>query len=365
MRKLQSMIFLVLILSSVMNLNGKNQASEEVLSNRAICIKLNEEITLSANLGERVNDKSVIYWTSSDPVVASVSDASNTSVKIKGLSLGQCNVTLFVDRRPISSCRVIVDDDGVIKILAIGNSFSEDAIEQNLYEIITSEGIPVIIGNMYIPGCSLETHLKNAKADAADYSYRKVTDGYKKTTEKVRMSDILVDENWDFVTLQQASHFSGIYSTYERDLPSLLEYVKTKNPKKETKYALHQTWAYSNASKHDGFRNYNNDQQTMYKKIVSANDKASELVGIETIIPAGTAIQNGRASFIGDNFNRDGYHLDLHLGRYTASCTWAEKLLGLNILTNPYIPQQLTMDEIMVARIAADNAVNKSAGVTH
>lgn len=37
------------------------------------------------------------------------------------------------------------------------------------------------------------------------------------------------------------------------------------------------------------------------------------------IIPTGTAIQNARTSFVGDHMNRDGYHLDLKIGRYTAA----------------------------------------------
>ena len=357
MKKSHSIGILVLFFVFFFNLNGQNKVSDEVLSNRAICLKIDDEAVLKGNLRERSNDKSVIYWTASDPTVVSLSDANDNSVKIKAITLGQCDVTLFLDSRPIQSCRVIVDDDGIIKILAIGNSFSEDAIEQNLYEIINAEGIPVVIGNIYIAGCSLERHLKNAKLDAADYSYRKITNGSKKTTDKVKISEALVDENWDFVTLQQASHLSGIYSTYARDLPPLLEYVKEKNKNGKTKYALHQTWAYSNDSKHDGFRNYGNDQRTMYRKIIDSNNKAACLLGLEIVIPSGSAIQNGRGSFVGDNFNRDGYHLDLHLGRYTASCTWAEKLLGLNIMTNPFIPKQLTMDEILIARISAHDAI--------
>lgn len=38
-----------------------------------------------------------------------------------------------------------------LRILAIGNSFSQDAVEQNLYEICAAAGQQVIIGNMYIP----------------------------------------------------------------------------------------------------------------------------------------------------------------------------------------------------------------------
>ena len=42
-------------------------------------------------------------------------------------------------------------DDGVVRILAIGNSFSQDAVEQYLYELFDAAGTKVVIGNMYIP----------------------------------------------------------------------------------------------------------------------------------------------------------------------------------------------------------------------
>ena len=61
--------------------------------------------------------------------------------------------------------------DKVIKILTIGNSFSEDAVEQHLHDIAKADGVKVIIGNMYIGGCSLERHLNNAKDNKAAYKY--------------------------------------------------------------------------------------------------------------------------------------------------------------------------------------------------
>ena len=48
-----------------------------------------------------------------------------------------------------------------IKLLAIGNSFSVDAL-QYFYQIASSLGVnDITIGNLYIGSCSLETHLNN------------------------------------------------------------------------------------------------------------------------------------------------------------------------------------------------------------
>lgn len=71
-----------------------------------------------------------------------------------------------------------VHAENMVKILAIGNSFSEDAIEQNLHELADAEGIQTIVANLYIPGCSLERHMQCVKGDLKAYRYRKIgTDG--------------------------------------------------------------------------------------------------------------------------------------------------------------------------------------------
>lgn len=251
-----------------------------------------------------------------------------------------------------------------VRILAIGNSFSQDAVEQYLHELAEAEGISTIIGNMYIGGCSLERHVKNARDNAPAYAYRKIgTDGKKREKGKMSLEMALADEDWDYVSLQQASPFSGMYETYEASLPELIEYVKARLPKK-TKLMLHQTWAYASTSNHSGFKNYNHDQLTMYHAIVDAVKKAGKAYKIKIIIPTGTAIQNARTSFIGDHMNRDGYHLDVKVGRYTAACTWFERIFKRNVIGNPYGPESLDEARKAVAQKAAHAAVKHPYKVT-
>ena len=251
-----------------------------------------------------------------------------------------------------------------VRILAIGNSFSQDAVEQYLHELAEAEGISTIIGNMFIGGCSLERHVKNARDNAPAYAYRKIgTDGKKREKGKMSLEAVLADEAWDYVSLQQASPFSGMYETYEASLPELIEYVKARLPKK-TKLMLHQTWAYASTSKHSGFKNYNCNQLTMYQAIADAVKKAAKANKIKIVIPSGTAIQNARTSFIGDHLNRDGYHLDVKIGRYTAACTWFERIFKHNVIGNPYAPEGLDEARKAVAQKAAHAAVKHPYKVT-
>lgn len=252
----------------------------------------------------------------------------------------------------------------VIKILAIGNSFSVDAAEAYLDDLAKAEGIQLIFGNMSIGGCSLEKHWKQASGDLPAYSYSKIINGDSTIIKKQKLSFALQDEKWDYITFQQVSSLSGLIDSYFPYLTDLVAYTKEHSANPKVKLVFHQTWAYATNSKHKNFKNYNKDQQEMYLAIVKTVNTAVKKAGIDIVIPAGTAIQNGRTSFIGDNFCRDGYHLHKGVGRLTAACTWYEKLLKRPAIKNTFIPAGVTPEEAKVARYAAHYAVKRPSKVT-
>lgn len=245
----------------------------------------------------------------------------------------------------------------IIKVLAIGNSFSEDAVEQNLYELAIGGGDTLIIGNIYRPGQSLQSHWKMAISEEA-FEYRKIENG-KKTNVHKKMHECITDENWDYITFQQASYDSGLLESYEPWLSNLLEYVRRYITNSTVKIGLHQTWAYAQNSTHSGFSVYGNSQIDMYQAIVTAVSIVAQRHANEIafVVPSGTAIQNLRNTFVGDTLCRDGYHLSLGLGRYTAACTWLEIITGQNPETSSYSPSSLTEQEVLLARKAAHTAV--------
>ena len=102
----------------------------------------------------------------------------------------------------------------------------------------------------------------------------------------------------------------------------------------------------------------------MYQAIADAVKKAAKVNKIKIVIPSGTAIQNARTSFIGDHLNRDGYHLDVKVGRYTAACTWFERIFKHNVVGNPYAPEGLDEARKAVAQKAAHAAVKHPYKVT-
>lgn len=206
-----------------------------------------------------------------------------------------------------------------LKILSIGNSFSEDALSY-LWDIAKHNNIHLTLGNLYIGGCDLETHANNALNKQKDYIYYKNTKG-SFIPLQASLDDGLLDESWDIITLQQASHKSGIESSYEPYLTDLICYVKTYQP--QAKLYWHMTWAYQKDSDHPNFIDYNKDQSFMYNSIIHALiNQVFKHKEIEKIIYTGKVIQAFRDTYLGDTLTRDGFHLSLEIGRYIASLSW-------------------------------------------
>ena len=256
-----------------------------------------------------------------------------------------------------ASPRPEMSSDGVIRILAIGNSFSEDAVEQYLYELFVAAGQEVVIGNLYIGGCTLERHWGNTSNGKTDYCYRKIVGGVKTETKNTTLLYGVQDEPWDIISLQQASGVSGLYQSYTPYLPNLIEWLKLNAPKKDFRLAWHQTWAYASSSMHGEFPNYGSDQMTMFNAIVGCVRNLMKDNSFDILIPSGTAIQNARTSILGDSFNRDGYHLEVNYGRYTAACTWFEAISGHSVVGNPYAPASVNAETAKIVRSAAHDAV--------
>lgn len=243
----------------------------------------------------------------------------------------------------------------VIKVLAIGNSFSEDAVEQYLYELARAQGDSLIIGNAYIPACSLEMHLYYLKNASPRYGYRKIVGGYRYEEKGVTLQRIILDEPWDIITLQQVSLLSGIADSY-KNLPTLKRQVKLLATNENVDIWWHMTWAYAKGFKSANFEIYGSDQQRMNAAIQECRRKEVAKANFTKVIPTGVAIQLMRYRK-GDTMNRDGLHLSYTLGRYTAACTWCEMLTGRNVDGNTYWPPTINMQEAKLCQVEAHEAV--------
>ncbi len=236
----------------------------------------------------------------------------------------------------------------MIGVLAIGNSFSQDATAY-LEDLAACGGAEARVVNLYIGGCPLSAHWRNAQNDLAAYDYQLRGVG---TGKKVSIRQALLERDWDVVTLQQASGDSGLWQTYQPYLGDLSAYVKKYAPR--ARQMIHETWAYETDSAHPAFGQYGKSQRTMYLALRAAYRKAAAALGADWI-PCGDAIQALRAlkpfdyPHGGLSLCRDGYHMHLVYGRYAAAAVWYETVLGGNILKNPFAPRVgLPADEALL-----------------
>ena len=243
----------------------------------------------------------------------------------------------------------------VIKVLAIGNSFSEDAVEQYLYELAKAQGDSLVIGNAFIPACTIDMHLDNLRNARGKYAYRKIVGGEKTEEKGVTLQRIVLDEPWDIITLQQASLVSGIEETY-KNLPALKRQVKLLATNQKVDIWWHMTWAYAKGFKSANFEVYGSDQRRMYNSILECLRKEVSKNNFSKIIPTGMAIRLMRYRK-GDTLNRDGQHLTLTIGRYTAACTWCEVLTGKSVDGNTYWPTSITPQDAKLCQVEAHEAV--------
>ena len=223
-----------------------------------------------------------------------------------------------------------------MKLLSIGNSFSQDA-QRWLHQVAVANGFDLETTNLMIGGCSLETHWHHmTDGEAAYYLERNGED----VQQMITLPDALAMDEWDVITVQQVSSHSGRPQTFFPYLQELVAFVREKCPKAKIYY--HQTWAYEIDSEHGDFPYYNRDQKEMYRRICDCAEMAAKLIDA-TILPSGPVVQylrenapefdykNGALSL-----NRDGFHLSWDYGRYAAAATWLKVLSGKTPTVCPF-----------------------------
>ena len=245
----------------------------------------------------------------------------------------------------------------MIRILAIGNSFSVDALCY-FKQIADAAGVDTECVNLYIGGCTLERHAANIRNDTADYEryYNGVATG-----RKISCREALLEQRWDIVTVQQASHDSGIPETYEPYGSQVLNYVKETAP--QARVWFHRTWAYEHGSNHIFFPRYGCDQETMFRSLQAASADFALRHDLP-VIPSGDVIQalRGFPEFDvrrgGVSLCSDGFHMSHDYGRYAVASTWVEMLTGADVRGNSFRTEQmrgdyLTLIQNTVHRICA------------
>ena len=240
-----------------------------------------------------------------------------------------------------------------MKVLSIGNSFSQDA-HRYIHAVSKSYGKEIYTVNLYIGGCCLERHVSNIDSGVADYDYE--VNG-ENTGRKVSLEEGLKAEEWDIITLQQCSAFSGRVPTYLPYMPRLAEYVRKVCPK--AKIYIHQTWAYEEGCEMvKGTAGFDSAEEMLYA-VRNAYNLMAKLIKADAIIPCGKGMRYLDKE--GAKAYRDTYHASLGVGRYTLALIWYGFLTGEELTDNDFnaFDEEVSSMEKLQALAAAQHALKR------
>ena len=254
-------------------------------------------------------------------------------------------------------------DDGVLKVLLIGNSFSYYFTDE-LYGMLKTAGKEAVIANVYYSGCSLYRHVNDYKNNIAEFEYD-VTDGNGRTEAKnVGLAFCLDADDWDVISIQNHFYpkltetFDSAMTACDPNAKDLIEIIRKHKP--DAKIVWHETWAFQvGYERNDGKVTTVEDQTHQYEVIRDVTGKLTEKLGI-SVVPSGDAWQIARADpLIGDTLctdttrgdgKGDNYHDgNVGGGQYLNACVWFEALTGQSPVGSLFYPDYSLSREAMKA----------------
>lgn len=215
-----------------------------------------------------------------------------------------------------------------IKILGLGNSYSNDTFWM-LKDIAESAGYKVTVGISHLSGGTLSQVYDAINGNGTVTTYNKFTSSGLNARTNFNAKDIITDEDWDYIFIQQASTSAMDYATYQPALGNLVSYLKANATNSSVKLGINMPWVRPISHTTIGTAE---KQLQVNAAIVDACQQAMFNEGLDIFIPTGIAIMNGRSNEylaqVSDELTRDGSHLDEGIGRYLAALTAFNAIFG-------------------------------------
>lgn len=225
-----------------------------------------------------------------------------------------------------------------LKVLSIGNSFTEDAMYY-VGPIMESAGIDSETYSIYYVSHSAASLAHWWQVASQDQHVVLHCQAGKRMPVKEGTLAELFAQDWDVVVLQQYSMDAINYATFNPWLRNLIDFIRDHCTNPNVTLAWQMPWSYNDCDE-PSLSHYER-----WALLVYTTQQMSRIDGIDVVIPIGTAIQNARYTslYTPSLLTRDGWHLDCGVGRYIAACTWIQSLMApvydFTVLGNEAIPQ--------------------------
>ncbi len=227
------------------------------------------------------------------------------------------------------------DEKQPLKVLAIGNSCSRDSMYY-LPALAKLDGYTIDAAYLDAENATLRDHAYNMTFYQPVYTlWTTDENGDWKSQGGQVSADVIAQDQWDVIILQQNPLAAGFSPTYNGDLKYLLDYMQDKT---DAKILWNMSWAMADGTDNVFYTEefntfYDNSQARMFNAIVDCLDKyiagndAKYKALLDGYIPTGTAIQQLRTTLTHDkDLTVDGTHLSYDTGRLCASLTLLKTL---------------------------------------
>lgn len=261
-----------------------------------------------------------------------------------------------------------------LRLLTVGNSFSQNAT-RHLDGLAKAGGHTLIHRPIVVGGASLELHAEKARQHAADPQAKagRYSNGRS-------LAEMLREDRWDVVTIQQASIKSHDPATYQPFAGQLRDLIAAEAP--QARLHVHQTWAYRSDdprfSRPSGKPGEPASELAMHQGLTAAYTALAKALEAP-LLPVGDAFHlatldprwrfqpdpgfdpkqakpgevppqkhslhvgwiwrqpkgGGRAQLV-----MDGHHANL-AGEYLGACVWYEVLFGDSAVGSAFVPKGL------------------------
>lgn len=290
----------------------------------------------------------------------------------------------------------------VLKILAIGNSYTNNAT-QYISKIAESMGLDIKAASLYKDGCMVQGHLERYEA------YEKLGhDAYYASSNSIKyihlnvngvadtsilsMQEAIASDDWDFIVMHQAPNSCDKLEKYwteeNPDLVTLYTYIQAelkKNNNTKCEIVFNQGWSFSHEMSIDNnYKWYPVDYENtrdFFLKIEKTVDEAAKIVqrekGLDApldIIPSGKAMQLAKDEFgFGDTYGEADSlyadfisHLSNPIGRYMIANLWIEKFTAkagfpVDCRNATYVPEGLSAENAAILRSIAHEVMTGEA----
>ncbi|NGM60698.1 DUF4886 domain-containing protein [Sphingobacterium sp. SGG-5] len=358
-----------------------------------------ESTSLVSHIFPEVAENKKITWASSDEAIATVDETG----KVTAVAAGEATITATSeDQNKTATCHVVVTD--TYNVLFIGNSFTQDAIENHFLSLITTAGLKdkINLHWMHLGGRTMAQHSAAYIIGSADYYYNIPNYNTLKWTNTglTPLPQTAAAYEWNLVTIQEhtGNKDAWAWDKYHKDnIESLIKNI-TNDQKGAPAFMYVMAVAYGDPAfpdiqSYSGKQsilqnNFGSDQILMYNTIADRAKKVLSETSVDGVIATGTMLQNLRTTSVNNNtslllpradLTRDSYHMDKGISRFGAACTFFESIFtpifgakvpvpytdldGSVSLTVDY-RTPVTTENAAIALEAARNAVEKPFEIT-